>query len=249
MSASDIEKGTNWRSGLTDELENASIGIICLTLENLDSPWIHFEAGALSKQQQNTRVCTFLYEVDPLDVGDPLSQFQTTKAQKEDVRKLIQAINNLRGEERLPDSEVTESFDVWWPKLEERLNSIPASLELQKPKREIREILEEILLFVRAQPRYGGIDLSGLRPRLWSTLDSTPEDNELLLEHYEYVGKFNNGEYSAYLTQLKHDKYFAETTVEALKVVGARMLPSAEFLENLKKRSQKKGTVDEHTDS
>src|SRR5438045_9691418 len=63
MSTNNIEKGSQWRSGLALELENARVGVICLTPENLKSTWLHFEAGALAKkqQQQGTRVCTFLY--------------------------------------------------------------------------------------------------------------------------------------------------------------------------------------------
>jgi hypothetical protein len=38
MSADDIEKGTRWRSGLASELEQSSVGIICLTRENLNCP-------------------------------------------------------------------------------------------------------------------------------------------------------------------------------------------------------------------
>src|SRR5436190_15990351 len=88
MSANDIEKGTRWRSGIANELEQSSVGIICLTRENLNSEWIHFEAGALSKQQQNTYVCTFLYEIEPVDVREQLAQFQHTRATRNDVQKL-----------------------------------------------------------------------------------------------------------------------------------------------------------------
>ncbi len=63
MSADDIEKGTRWRSGIATELEQSSVGIICLTRENLDSTWIHFEAGALSKQQKSTYVREILRDL------------------------------------------------------------------------------------------------------------------------------------------------------------------------------------------
>jgi|SRR2546423_130391 len=153
MSSSDIEKGTRWRTDIASELEQSSIGIICLTPDNLNSTWLHFEAGALSKQLQNTYVCTFLYGLEPADVREPLAQFQTTKAQRDDLKKLIQTINNAFGEKKLPDSEVNETFDVWWPKLEQRLSNIPEPQSSPKTQREEREILEEILELVRAQYR------------------------------------------------------------------------------------------------
>ena len=104
MSADDIEKGTRWRSGLASELEQSSVGIICLTRENLDSTWIHFEAGALSKQQQNTYVCTFLFGLEAPDLKEPLAQFQATKSTKDDVRKLVFTINSSLGETKLTES-------------------------------------------------------------------------------------------------------------------------------------------------
>jgi len=154
MSADDIDKGTRWRSGIATELEQSSVGIICLTRENLDSTWIHFEAGALSKQQQNTYVCTFLFGLGPTDIREPLAQFQATTDKREDVRKLIFTVNRSLNESQLPESELNESFAVWWPKLEERLRSIPISSGgVKEPIREDREILEEILELVRGQGR------------------------------------------------------------------------------------------------
>jgi hypothetical protein len=149
MSADDIEKGTRWRSGLASELEQSSVGIICLTRENLDSTWIHFEAGALSKQQQNTYVCTLLFGLEPTDVREPLAQFQHTRATKDDLRKLISTINSTLGDSKLPDSELRETFDVWWPKLEERLVQIRELSSPTGPIRTDRELLEEILNLVR----------------------------------------------------------------------------------------------------
>jgi Bacterial regulatory protein, Fis family/TIR domain len=158
MSADDIDKGTRWRSGIANELERSSVGIICLTRENLDSTWIHFEAGALSKQQQSTLICTLLIGVEPTDVLDPLAQFQHTRASKEDLRKLLSTINNTLDDLQRSDSQLNESFEVWWPKLEERLNSIPSSTEgHQTPMRKDREILEEILGLIRAQSAAGDL--------------------------------------------------------------------------------------------
>jgi hypothetical protein len=154
MSADDIEKGTRWRSGLASELEESSIGIICLTRENLDSTWIHFEAGALSKQQHNTYVCTLLFGLEPTDVREPLAQFQHTRATKDDLRKLISTINKALGDAKLPESELSEGFEVWWPKLQKRLDVISPSMnERSEPVRQDREILDEILELVREQTR------------------------------------------------------------------------------------------------
>ena len=44
-----IEKGANWFDSILGELSRAHAGIVCLTAENLDGVWLHFEAGALAR--------------------------------------------------------------------------------------------------------------------------------------------------------------------------------------------------------
>jgi hypothetical protein len=152
VSTNSIDKGTRWRSIVANELEQSSFGIVCLTPENLTAPWILFEAGALSKQQKDN-VCTVLYDVEPTDFGDPLSQFQTTKIDKDDVKDLVKVINRVNVDASLTETDLEETFEVWWPKFEERLTSIPKSQALTDPKRPERELLEDILTTVRAMQR------------------------------------------------------------------------------------------------
>jgi hypothetical protein len=45
----DMYSGNRWSDVIGNELYNSDYGIICLTRTNLRSPWILFEAGALSK--------------------------------------------------------------------------------------------------------------------------------------------------------------------------------------------------------
>jgi hypothetical protein len=45
----DVEKGAKWSSEIAQKLSDTHVGVICLTRENYEKPWILFEAGALSK--------------------------------------------------------------------------------------------------------------------------------------------------------------------------------------------------------
>ena len=49
LSSSDIMAGTRWANELAENLDKIDFGILCLTQDNVNSPWILFEAGALSK--------------------------------------------------------------------------------------------------------------------------------------------------------------------------------------------------------
>jgi hypothetical protein len=153
LSATDIDKGARWSADVAGRLEQAKLGIICLTPGNLHSDWILFEAGALSKTLQNTYVCPLLFGLHPADVKGPLAQFQATRATKEEVRKLLQTINAALGDQSLTEIHLNEAFDVWWPKLEEQFQDLPVDEEQETPARPEREILEEILALMRSQAR------------------------------------------------------------------------------------------------
>ncbi len=150
--SSDISKGARWEEEISDKLEEAKIGIICLTKENLDENWILFEAGALSKTK-DAHVCTFLLDLKPTDIKQPLALFQHTEFEKEDIRKLTNTVNQVvedAGEHSLDAVRLDKIFDRSWAELEEKLIEIVAMhSEVSKPIRGDRELLEEILEIVR----------------------------------------------------------------------------------------------------
>jgi hypothetical protein len=103
MSKVDIDKGVQWSQQISAELQEARVGVMCLTPENLHAEWLHFEAGALSKALDRSFVCTYLYDVQPTDLEWPLAMFQATRADKEETKSLLHTINRALGENRLPD--------------------------------------------------------------------------------------------------------------------------------------------------
>jgi hypothetical protein len=63
-------------------LEESKIGILFLTNENLQAPWLMFEAGALSKRIGDSKVCPILFGLKATDVTDPLAQFQLARIEE-----------------------------------------------------------------------------------------------------------------------------------------------------------------------
>jgi hypothetical protein len=86
-----MEKGTRSLEEIAQALDSMSVGIIRLTPENLEATWILFEAGALSKTKDaESRVCTYLLcGLKREHIGAPLSIFQGTTADENDIRKLV----------------------------------------------------------------------------------------------------------------------------------------------------------------
>jgi len=157
----DIEKGKNWNHEISSSLEESKVGIICLTRENLNSPWILFEAGAISKSKDSF-VCTFLLDLAPADLSGPLSIFQATRANKEDIFKLLTTINQRVQSstgKSLSGENLKSLFDIFYPKLEQTINEIlnEKSKEKEKEIRTDRELLEESVEILRTLKRSANI--------------------------------------------------------------------------------------------
>jgi len=155
MSDSDLDKGSRWATEISGQLEQAQIGIICLTPDNIDKPWINFEAGSLSKQLEHSRVCPYLLGLSPSDLTFPLAQFHATIANKHETLKMLQSINKMMGKHSLSEQSLDSSFAMWWPKFEEDLHRVTQySEDIPAPPRTTENMLEEILNAVRAQSRW-----------------------------------------------------------------------------------------------
>jgi hypothetical protein len=150
MSAEDIGKGQRWANDLAQQLQDTDVGVICVTPENMLSPWILFEAGALSKALTNSLVCTYLFDVTPETLAGPLRLFQATVANQDDTRRLIHTLNSALGpgEARSAD-QIDRSFAIWWPQLEASLANVAKLPQPKGVERTDREVIDEILAMVR----------------------------------------------------------------------------------------------------
>ena len=101
FSPDDITKGARWEAEIAKELDDSSVGLICLTSDNLEAPWIMFEAGALAKQLDKARVCPIVFGIAPTDVKDPLAQFQASRFDRDEIKKVVKMINDQLGSDAL----------------------------------------------------------------------------------------------------------------------------------------------------
>ena len=159
VSSEDIDKGARWSIDISRELETSHFGIICVTRDNLTAPWLNFEAGALSKSMEQARVAPFLLGIKRAEVQGPLLQFQSTIYETRDIRKLVHTLNNAPGGQRIDNSRLDTTFDSFWPRLRDVLESLQQQTnkhsdhEPQTASITSSEILEEVLDLVRSQQR------------------------------------------------------------------------------------------------
>ena len=148
MSAHDMDKGVKWIQELGTQLKECNFGICCLTPENQDDSWLHFEAGAVSKPGEAARMYTLLYEMEYSDVHYPLASFQHTKLDKGDMRKLVGDINKSL-KVQLETPALDELFNVLWEKFEAKLKKVPPVKGAPKETRSPNDMIPEILELVR----------------------------------------------------------------------------------------------------
>lgn len=159
VSSEDIHKGERWSNDVSSELEASDFGIVCVTSENVNAPWIQFEAGALSKTISSARVCPLLFDVKVSEISDPFKQFQVTLFKKEDIKKLVSSINSSCKSGALEVTRLDTVFETWWPHLNDKLTAISesfiskekASAAIEATPNKTELILEEILELTRQQ--------------------------------------------------------------------------------------------------
>jgi hypothetical protein len=148
LSEADVAAGERWAQAVAKELEASNFGVICVTPENLASPWVLFEAGALAKSMQGTKVIPVLFNLEFSDISGPLAQFQAKKFERGGLAEVVHSINQS-AEQPIPEDRARQLFNALWPELEKQLSSIPDAAPTEKHMRPQHEIIEELVTGVR----------------------------------------------------------------------------------------------------
>ena len=158
FSPDDVTKGARWLTEISKELEDSRIALLIITPENQEAPWLLFEAGALSKNFDRSRVCPLLFGgMDPTDVKGPLVQFQGARFCKGEMKKVLKAVNTELGDLALSPEVLESVFEMWWPKLDEQVDKQlnESDEEGGIAKRSDRDLIEEILTLARRTASIG----------------------------------------------------------------------------------------------
>jgi hypothetical protein len=135
ISSVDIDKGATWITSIKDALQSSQgVGVFFATHEALASPWLNFEAGAIASLGAQ-RVCVVCVDIEPSDMSPPLSLFQGTRLERDDIFKLIKSLN-AQQERPSPDGVLVTIFSRAWGDLESEVQRAIAGTEgaAKKPK-------------------------------------------------------------------------------------------------------------------
>ncbi|KQU68305.1 toll/interleukin-1 receptor domain-containing protein [Phycicoccus sp. Root101] len=157
MSSADIAAGSRPMSDIESSLEDAQFGIICVTSDNWERPWLNFEAGAISKRLglEETRVSPLLVDMKPEDIDSPLKQFQMKHLDERGVFEVLLSLNALCGDGALSEADLKQTFEVWWPKMDadfERARVVTPTIPVHRGQ---EAKIDELLTLVRGLARTG----------------------------------------------------------------------------------------------
>jgi hypothetical protein len=127
-----MEGGTRWAMEIPQRLESCNAGLVLVTQENSQAPWLHFEAGALSKQIDESRVVPLLCRSSVGDIqGTPLSLFQAKNLDHDDFLSVCISFGKAFD---VAEETIRRRFERSWPDLEQAVSTVGGS---RGPKRQI----------------------------------------------------------------------------------------------------------------
>jgi TIR domain len=150
--STETTKGNEWFSTIIGALDTARVGIVFITPQNKDQPWLNFEAGALITKLESKRLCPVLVGLSKSNYQGPMTNYQMTEFDsRDDMLKLMTAINNAC-DNPLPSAMLETSFSTHWQDLQETTESARAALASRSAgaaERSTESKIDEILELAR----------------------------------------------------------------------------------------------------
>lgn len=210
VSSKDVYAGTRWQLEIASQLEQTNFGLVCVTRSNQGAKWLNFEAGALAKAIDSSRVVPIAIDLEPAEIELPMGQFQGQPATINGITEVMTSLNSCCPNP-LTDSLLERSIDKWWPDLEAELTRITAvdEEETRSTVPTDRQLIEETLITVRSLAR-DGLARPSMKP---IPID---KDHPLLADLEELVREF--------LPEYRR-RVLLSPTRRAIGIRGGRYLP------------------------
>ena len=153
LSTRDIAPGARSIQILFDKLEKCNYGICFIDSENVTAPWIQFEAGALSKMVENSKVMILLLDNNTECLqGTPLFAFQHKLFNREHIQSIFEEIIKLFDQESSKES-FLKRFEKSWGSFSERSNKILANvqneIDIQNTNKDELNTIKKMLIDVQ----------------------------------------------------------------------------------------------------
>jgi hypothetical protein len=129
VSDEDIASGTDWWNKIKKELKSCKIGIICITKENINAPWIYFEAGAMVARGVPSVIpllinCDFnVLKETPLNTSHAVNFYEFSK-----FTKMVCDINEAMGYSGKTNDDIAILMKEYYGQLKDDLDQVLMTL-------------------------------------------------------------------------------------------------------------------------
>jgi hypothetical protein len=177
-----IEAGMRWNDELSQKLQDCDIGIFIYTRQNLDSLWMAFEAGALSKKIKTGKVIPLIFGEPELKLKPPISQFQAKRFSEKGVLETLESINSCLVSRKSKD-DLNDFMKVAWQQLDSDINSVLNKYMESNisPTVDNSEILNNLYSLIRTSPVYNP-DFANNISELLEQVKSTNRGNYIFID-------------------------------------------------------------------
>lgn len=157
ISSENISTGQRWYDVISEKLDACNIGLIVVTEENYLRPWIHYEAGALAKVVDKSRVMPIRCGVKASQISEtPLSAFQSAELNKAGLRRVANSIREITDYSQI-EADFDELFEGLWEKHGPAVLEFPESTSTDGKEpvpagddAELRTRLDQVMEIVRS---------------------------------------------------------------------------------------------------
>ncbi len=133
LSTKDIDKGREWFQELQGTLASTKVCIICVSEENVRSPWIYYEVGAIATNGPDVLIYPYLINVEPRFLsGGPLAQWQCTNASRDDTWELIKSLNSNALSNKHDVQLLQRNYETCWAQFENKLDALPSATDVDE---------------------------------------------------------------------------------------------------------------------
>ena len=144
VSSADIKNGQSWLEVIKDEIVECDAAILCIYKENLESPWLNFEAGGVYFGGRQQSLYPFVFEHTDEGSRGPVSHLQSSSFSRNTLWEAVDELSKLTAT-RI-SQEVQLSFNENWPDLEKSIDKA-----LSDPDREAEKMKKGLIAEFRTE--------------------------------------------------------------------------------------------------
>jgi hypothetical protein len=123
ISEEDIEFGSEWYDKIREKLLECKIGFVFLTQENVNAPWLYFEAGAIAIGENHRSLIVCLTDLDKSSIKSPLKHYYSLCLSKESLKKLVLEIKEKLNINSSADKHLNLVIDNSYDELKNQIES------------------------------------------------------------------------------------------------------------------------------